>query len=139
MSAADDVREMPESHNAILHQCLGLLGHEPLPEKLVQKYWELKRIFDRTGTIMRSADFAIFTWQMGYGRPTAKEEAPVTVVDMWRKKQIKPEETIQVKWRQKWVDAVFKSVNAYNEVIAQVVGEADERKFKAEDVKLAAA
>lgn len=134
-----DQREMPESHKACLYSCLGLKGHEELPTKLEDKYWELKRIFDRTGTLIRPADLGILCWQMGYGKPLPSELAAPTVVSMWRKKQIKIDETIQVKWRDKWVDATLKGVNGLNEVIAQVVGDADERKFKSDDARLVAA
>lgn len=135
----DDEREIPESLNVWLHQSLGMADHEILPKKLVDKFWELKRIFDRTGTIMSQRDIAFLTWQLGFGKPTEEEKRPPTIVDMWRSKQIKRGEKIEVNWRDKWMDAVFQGCNANDQIIAQPVGEADEQRFTAEQARVSAA
>ena len=134
-----DLREMPEAHRAVLYTSIGLKGHEGLPPKLEEKYWELKRIFDRTGTLIRAADLAIVCWQLGYGKPTVQELAPPTVVQLWRKKQIKVDEPIVAKWRNKWCDALLKGVTPNDEVVVLVIGEVDEQRLKVDDVKLPAA
>ncbi len=137
MSAADD-REMMDGHVAQLKQCLSIAEHEQLPDKLVEKYWEMKRIFDRIGAPVRAPDLALLGFLHGFGKPTAKEKAPPTVVDMWRKKQIKAEAPVIVKWKGADVDGVLKSVTGNDGVIVQIVGDPDERKFEAADVRPAA-
>jgi hypothetical protein len=133
---SDNDREMSGDHNVWLHQALGMQMHEVLPAKLVDKYWELKRIYDRTNVNVQQRDIAFMCWQMGFGKATEKEKQPPTVVELYRKKQLKVGETIGVKWRDKWVDATLVGVTGNDEIIAQPVGEADERRFKAEDVQV---
>lgn len=137
--ASDDDREISETHVAVMRQSLGLAEHQELPEKLKEKYWELKRTFDRTGTILRSNELAFLAFLHGHGKPTEKEKAPPTVVDMWRAGQIKAEAPISVCYRKTWVDATLKLVNSNDEIIAQIAGDADERKFTAKDVRPRAA
>lgn len=131
-------REMTEGHVAQLKQCLSIAEHEQLPEKLVEKYWEFKRIFDRVGAQLRLPDLALLGFLHGHGKPTAKEKAPPTVVDMWRKKQIKAESPVIVKWKGAEVEGVLKSVTSNDGVIVQMVGDPDERKFEVADVRPAA-
>lgn len=131
----DDNREISEFDAGVMRQSLGLAEHQELPEKLVAKYWELKRCFDRTGTIIRSNELAFLAFLHGHGKPTDKEKTPPTVVEMWRKKQIKPEAAVDVLHRNKWTPATLKLVNSNDEIIVQIVGDPDERKFTAKDVR----
>lgn len=136
--AGDEDREIKEAHRQVLQQSLGLKEHEELPPKLKEKYWELKRVFDRANTIVPDHALCFLVFLHGGGKPTEKEKAPPTVVDLWRAGQIKAEALISVKYRNSWVDATLKMVNSNDEVIAQVVGDPDERKFAVKDVRPAA-
>lgn len=136
---SSDNREMIENHRVLLLQTLGMQAYEELPKKAEDEYWKLKRLFDRTGSIIRPSDLGMMCLTLGYGKPTKDEQLPPTIADMWRKKQIKRDETIQVKWRDAWVDAAIKGVTGQNEVIAQVVGDPDERRFGCDDARVTAA
>jgi len=131
----DNDREITQAHAQVLRQSLGIAEQDELPEKLREKYWELKRTFDRTGTILRSNELAFLAFLHGHGKPTQKEKAPPTVVDMWRAGQIKPESPISVLFRKTWVNATLKLVNSNDEIIAQIAGDPDERKFEVKDVR----
>ncbi len=130
-------REINEDHANWLHRALGIPDYDLLPEKMVEKYWELKRIADRTGTYLTQREIVLIAWMLGYGKPTAKEELPPTVVDLYRKGQIKLEDPVQVKYRDKWMEGTLKSVTSNDELVIQPVGEPDERRFKTDDVRVA--
>jgi hypothetical protein len=124
-----DDREICEDHSNWLHQALGLQQFDVLPANLVDKYWELKRIGDRSTMILTQREIALMCWLLGYGKPTAREKLPPTVVELYRKGQIKKEDTVQVKYRDVWMPGVLKDVTANDELVVQPVGEADERRF----------
>lgn len=132
-------REIREDHAEWLRQALGLQEHESPPAKVVESYWELKRIADRLGMGLTPREIILSIWLLGHGKPTAKEEAPPTVVELYRKKQIKLEDTVEVLYRDVWMDGVLKNVTGNNELIVQPVGESDERRFTVEQVRIPAA
>jgi hypothetical protein len=123
----------------ILHQALGLAEHDELPQPVQEKYWEMKRIFDRTGTLPTQSDLCMLVFSEFGGKPLDRELAPPSIVDLWRKRQIDREARVLVEWRKKKVEAVFKGVNGANEVVVQMIGDPDERAFAPDLVSLPAA
>lgn len=132
----DDQRDIPEMHDGWLHRGAGLDEYQSLPPKLVQKYWELKRICDRLDVRMSERDIAQLIFLGGFGTPTKAEQAPPTVVQLIRKKQIKIGDEILVLFRKKWTEAVLRGVSGKSEVIAQIADDPEERHFKADECKV---
>ncbi len=138
--AARDDREITEDHSKWLHEAIGL-SHDhqsPLPEKLVEKYWELKRIFDRGNGRVTQNEINFMCWLLGHGKPTGEEQRPPTVLEMYRKKQIKKGDKLEVLYRDKWMEGVLTDVTGNNELVVQPTGEADERRFSVDEVRVAA-
>lgn len=134
---SEDQRDIPEMHNGWLHRGAGLDEHQSLPEKLVEKYWELKRVCDRLDVRVSERDIAQLIFLGGFGRPTTAEKAPLTLVQLIRKKQVKRGDLVLVKHRNKWVEATLIGVSGKSEVIAQIADDPEERHFKTDECKAA--
>ncbi len=135
-SVDHDDRDIREDHSVWLHQALGMQVHELLPEKIVDKYWELKRIADRSSMSLTQREVILMIWLLGGGRPTIEEDMPPTVLQMYRKGQVKKGDTVEVNWRDNWIKGELIEVTGNNELIVLPVGEPDERRFDTGAVRL---
>jgi hypothetical protein len=128
-------RDIPDTHEVTLRQATGTQAGDPIPDKVREKYWELKRVFDRAGTIVTPNDLCQMLFSIGTGKPLKKELEPPTIVDLWRQRKILRDAKVVVDYRDKKHNGVLKNVNGQNQVVVQLIDdeEALERTF---DTKL---
>jgi hypothetical protein len=129
---------MPEADGQILRRCCSLGEVDVLPEKLEEEYWELKRCCDRIGVIPSHRELAMLGFLQGYGKPTKKELAPPSIVDLWKAKKVKHGDEVKVEWRNGIKPATLKGVVDREKVIVQFEGEGTEKTVPADKVSVAA-
>lgn len=130
-------RDLPQNDEAILRQMCSLINGEPLPEKLVNKYWANKLVADRGGFPIRS-EFIRICVECGFGKPTEREANP-TVVDLWRLKKVKSGDAVIVEWRGKKSPATLLSVTVTNKIRVLLDNDSEERQVEVGQVTLATA
>lgn len=123
-------REISESDLGTLRQLCGLPATEPLPEKLVSKYWANKIVCDRGGLNIRD-QFVRIVVECGYGKLTEKEANP-DVATLYRRKEIKTGHPVLVNWREKKVPGKLIAIDAVNQATVMIDGQ--ERLVKADQV-----
>src|SRR4051812_23000658 len=95
-------REIPAPDLATLHALSGVPASEPLPEKLINRYWKAKFVCDRAPGFPVRNEFVRICVECGFGEQTENEARP-SVSTLWRRKQIKPGQAVVVNWREKKV------------------------------------
>lgn len=131
-----ETREINQETADRLRSALRLEEFAELPRKLVTGYWEIKRCCDRLSEPVTMHDLALLAYSLGYGKETAAEKAPPSVVDLWRRKQLKYDAPVVVRWRGKELNATFKGVDGSDQPIVVLDGDGEERKLPAADVWL---
>lgn len=125
----DDDHSMPENDAAMLRQIVGLRSDDldaVLPKELATKYWELKRCCDRIGVHPSPRELAMISMLCGYGKPNKKEAAGPGVVELFKAKQIKHGDPVEVMFRNKVVEGKFQAINASGKALVEVDGEVRE-------------
>jgi hypothetical protein len=135
---AYDHESINEVDYDILRMILSL--HEEgaiIPEKVVNGYWELKRLHDRASAPLHGGVLAFMCWSLGFGKePTKSETASPTVVQLWRDKELKHDDPVMVKYRNKLRPAVIKGVTGEDQVRVQLEDDDIERTVAAENVSV---
>ena len=124
--------DIPAYDEACLRGLTSTSAGDPVPADIDAAYWQFKRVCDRAGVTVKPNDLAHLAIQCGYGKPTAKEASPPTVVDLWRSKKIEHGAKVEVTWRKQKKPGTLVSVSG-REAIVQIDGDSEERKF-AEDL-----
>ena len=121
--------EVPSNDEALLKQMANV---DRLPEKLIQNYWELKRIGDRISSAVTLQDMKWLCFGLGLGK--AHVRVTPTIVDLWKEKKVKGGDTVLVKWRGAEEEAKILRI-----VGSQVQIELNGNKYKVEpqDVRVA--
>lgn len=132
----DDTHDVPDQHIGWLRTSLGLAENTNVPDSLIEKYWEFKNIFDRFGNGLQPRDIAMLAYAEGYGKPTAKELTPPTIVDLWRNGKVKRATPVSIVWRGKQKTGVILGVSGANLPIVLVDGDSDERTVPVKDVSV---
>jgi hypothetical protein len=127
--------DVPEAHAAILRTACGFSEEVELPAKMLAKYWEMKRICDRTSDRMSISDLKHIAYELGYGKPTDSEAHP-TIVDLFRRGALKRDTPVVVSWRNGERNAVLKKVDGLGRVFVQMDGDPDERQIAADKVRV---
>jgi len=127
-------REIPTEHANMLKRSIGLMETDDMPPKAEQRYWETKRCCDRIGVELLPNDIAQVAVACGYGKPTKKENEVPTVVQLWRKKQIKAGHPVIVQWLDGEREATLKQVVGATEVVVLLDGDPEERTVAVERV-----
>ena len=108
---------------------------QPLPEKLVTKYWEFKFCADRISMPLIDNDLVAIAVACGFGKPTAEQAAGPSLLTLWRQQKIQHDTPVTVKLAGKSVQGKLIRVCDDGRVIAFASGE--EREFKMVDVSVA--
>lgn len=130
-------RDLPQHDESILRQMCSLINGEPLPGKLVDKYWSNKLVADRGGFPIRS-EFIRICVECGFGKPTNREANP-TVVDLWRQKKAKAGDAVVVDWRGKKANGTLVTVTVMNQIRVLLDNDPDEKQVEVGQVTLATA
>ena len=111
---------------------------EPLPQKLLDKYWQLKRCMDRIQAALTLSDLARLCVECGYGKPLPEDNKQPTVADLWRKQQLQQGAAVVVEWRGTKVKGALHGVTSGNEIIVTLDGDPERRRFSVDRVTVAA-
>lgn len=127
-------REIPSDDAAQLRTLCAIQPTEPLPDKLVNRYWKAKIVCDRMQWPVR-AEFVRIAVECGFGEQTEREASP-DVATLWRRKEIKAGQPVVVLWREKKIETTIVGLDVANQATVLIDGQ--ERKVKVECVSLAA-
>lgn len=117
------VREIPREHAAKLRWASGLEEGADIPPKLEQKYWELKRCCDRINYFLTDGDMARLAADSGFGKPTRAENAPPTIEELWRRKELKAGDAVEVHWVDGLREAVLLGMRGRDEAKVRFDGD----------------
>jgi hypothetical protein len=128
-------REIPERHAALLRQIANVPGPEPLPEKLVDGYWEWKRCASRISHGPSESDLVWMCVHAGYGK---RKEAPKveTIADLVKAKKVKAGAPLLVTVGGKELEAKLKRIMPSGEVSVETTN-GNQYKLPAKDVRVA--
>jgi hypothetical protein len=116
-------REIPKEHYSTLMNAAGLPESDPMDPKIEKKYWEVKRCNDRIGSQLLPQDLAGIVADCGFGKPTKKENAPPSVIDLWKSGGIVADDIVEVEWLEGPRMAAIKRPRGKDEVIVQFIGD----------------
>jgi hypothetical protein len=131
-------KEVPENHAAVLRTICGFGEFDELPAKMQTKYWEWKRILQRDNAGVSREHLWMLAFTLGYGKPLERE-LKTSIVDLWARGKVRREAQVIVQWRNGERSGVLKRVDSQNRCIVQMDGDADERIFEADKVRVAEA
>lgn len=95
------MRDINDVYMPTLLQACGLQTGDSLPEGVVEKFWEYKRIKDRVGPSMFQ-DFELHLICLLGGAATPKPEldnVPLTFLELVERGDVKPSDPVVVLWR----------------------------------------
>jgi hypothetical protein len=125
--------EISEDYQAILARMCGIKEHETLPSKVVELFWQYKRIQDRCGnSIIPDFQLANICLMAGVGVPKSVDEKIVTILDLATNGKVKRGDEVRVKWRDDVKPAKFQNVTGRKMVKVILEGETDTREFHPE-------
>lgn len=128
-----DVTDIPEIHQVWLRASAGV---EEVPEKLVKRYWEVKRVFDRTGTIVTARDIAFLCVLDGFCQPLPSETAKPTISSMLRAKKIPIDQQVTATFRGQKLPGRIRKINGQGKVVV-ALEDGNERAFSDDSLELA--
>lgn len=130
----DQEYTMSANHERVLRQISDTHLPEQLSDKLVRKYWEYKRCCDRGGINVHDSDLARLCAECGFGKKTEAEERPPTIADLYRRKEVKAGDPVEVLWRKQKRTGIFKGLNATNQPIVLLEGDSEDREVNVDTV-----
>lgn len=119
-----------------MRQMCSIPSGEPLPEKLADKYWAHRYCADRISHGLDNSDLIGICVACGFGKPTAKESAGPTVVELWKSKKLSAETPVLVEWRGKKVAGKLMRVTASNQCGVLLPNDPQEKLVNVECVTL---
>lgn len=120
--------EMPDRDQHILRSISGTNEDSPIPAKLEDHYWQLKRCADRIGAVLNNSEMAFLCYLLGYGKPTKTELDPPDILELVKKKQIKTDDAVEVEWQDGISTGLFRGVSADRQVKVLLDGDTEIRK-----------
>ena len=129
------VIDVPEDHANLLRTLCRLGEYDELPPKVVDRYWDRKRLHDRLSYSITHDSLIAIADSLGYGKPSEREANP-TIIDRWRKGELRHGAPVVVKWRNGERDGVLHGVKQGN-LVVQMDGDSEERTFTPDKVRVA--
>lgn len=114
-------REVPERHANVLKAICRLQEQDDLPEKVVAKYWELKRCLDRAQCGLSNNDLGHIGMACGYGKPLP--EVPLTLAQRFTRHELPVDTKVRATIGKKVVDGVLRGVKPDGRLVIDVEGE----------------
>lgn len=129
---------IPELHDAMLHNVTATRHGESLPQKVVDRYWQYKRLFDRVSTNLTPADFARIALDCECGGEVAADTKTPSLFELWKAKKVKNGAVLTIQWHGEKRNGVLVRANPDKTCIVKLDGEVQEHTIPAEQVAVAA-
>ena len=128
-------QDINQGHVAFMQRMLGLPEDGEIPEHVLNEYMIAKRMGDRISlTLSDNHLLMILMVAKAYDKPP--EVQGPSVAELFRQKKISVDDTIQVKFRNKWRSAVILDVSPDDRCLVRFPGGAEEYKIDPDKVRI---
>ncbi|GIW59960.1 MAG: hypothetical protein KatS3mg087_1026 [Patescibacteria group bacterium] len=120
-------RDIPEEHSIYFRRMFGLSDVDSLPPALINEYWRVKEVYDKTNLNIGIRDLALILLLSREDHEAPKQP---TLGERFNNREIRPMARVVVKHRDQWHVGRFVDANTRDKTVRVIVdGEGHPRTF----------
>jgi hypothetical protein len=127
---------IPDYDDAMLRKACVVPMPTKLPARVVEKYWEYKRLFDRMNTRLGPAEFARIGIECGYGEEQPVDNRKPSFAQLVKEKKVKSQAEVVVEWQNEPTRGKFVRLAADGRVVVRLGNDPQEQTVSQECVTL---